>query len=585
MRTITTLISIFFLFAFQLTKAQDVEIVPRGALSDVEGNFAEKIGTTETFSNVNSIKFSSNAVNVSFKDKDDKTFKASTIDKISLSGKVNKLPLFYPSSIDSLLNYETSPSDTFLLPEAPAQPVVNSADPSYPDFQENFIWKNKIYISYSGSSVNIVGDTAKITFTSDGAHLSALSSRDSVEYILSGTSTNGSFQLTTDKPSKLLLSGLTLTDENGPVITSTNAGRTYIVTKDSTVNSLSDRANYSSTTFNSVISASGRLLLSGQGNLNIAANHLNGITSSNFVRILGGLVQISVMAEGGNAIYTTDSTILSGGTVRILALGNAAKGIYSTKQIHTTGGQTDIITKGDGEQADDQLADKAAEALFANDIITVDGGTLRIKTVGGIGAVGLACMKQIVINAGTIIASCYDDAFNAVNGISVNGGEIFLTSAVDDGIDTNGSLSIKGGTLFVISPARAESPFDNDGKTFAITGGTIIGMGLKTDKPQTSVTKQPTLCLTGINSDSYIRIQKSTGEEILSFATPSYPSMTVLISSPKLLLNTAYEVYTARTQKAGTEHFGVLSNPDFANYTLIASFSMSSNVTTVSCNN
>lgn len=186
-----------------------------------------------------------------------------------------------------------------------------------------------------------------------------------------------------------------------------------------------------------------------------------------------------------------------------------------------------------------------ARAVMAQNI-TINKGQLFIKTLGHHGAVGLAGVKKITINDGEVYIAAYDDPIKTGSSVTVNGGFVFATSLTNDGLDSKGDIFVNGGTISTYSPEGAEAAFDVN--HFYCDGGTVIGVGYKSEPPMGSKSKQASFRLyksKGVKR--YVKVVDTEGSELAVIETPAYPTLTVVYSSPLLQKGSTYTLLTGDT--------------------------------------
>ena len=186
-----------------------------------------------------------------------------------------------------------------------------------------------------------------------------------------------------------------------------------------------------------------------------------------------------------------------------------------------------------------------ARAVMAQNI-TINGGKVFIKTIGHHGAVGLAGVKKIIINDGNVYIATYDDPIKTGSSVTVNGGFTFITSLTNDGLDSKGDLHVYGGTISSCSPEGAEAAYDVN--HFYCDGGTVIGVGYKSERPMESKSKQASFRLNKSKDvKRYVKIADADGNELAVIETPAYPTLTVIYSSPLLQKGSTYTLLTGDT--------------------------------------
>ena len=510
------------------------------------------------------------------------------------------------------------------------------------DYVENSTFSHQVYVAYSGTTATVTDGDGAVTTATSGADVTVTSSIAAVEYILSGTSTDGSFKIYSDKKFKLTLNGLTLTNPSGAAINCQSGKSMYLVIADGTTNTLCDGISYSvpdDEDMKGTIFSEGQILVSGSGTLNVTATGKNGIASDDYivfrpgnvinitaeasngvkandsVSVRGGVLNIgvstagskginsegtisvsggrtTVITTGGTVIEDSDTkscagmksdaaTVISGGIVQLQSSGAGGKGLSSDATIDITGGEVTVVTK--GKQYVSGSYDASPKGIKADGNLTISGGTVSVACSGGDGAEGIESKAVLTISGGEVVAKAYDDALNASTRITLSGGSVYALSSSNDAIDSNGTLYITGGTVVALGTTTPEGPFDCDNSTFAITGGTIIGLGGESSIPSTSATKQPVLLLGGhsYTSGQYVSLSDSSGTNIFSFLLPrSYTSSVLVVSSPNMSVGSTYTVTTGTTVSGGTSWQGLTTGATVSGGSSLASVKLSSYVTT-----
>ncbi|GAB2799718.1 hypothetical protein GCM10027275_52130 [Rhabdobacter roseus] len=440
------------------------------------------------------------------------------------------------------------------------------------DLLANSTFSTTVTITF-GSTVSIsnplAGSGVAITETNGDVVINATAT--GVAYELSGTSTNGSVKIYSDKKFKLTLNGLTLTNTDGPAINIQSGKRVFVVLADNTTNTLTDGASYTasgSEDMKGTFFSEGQLIFSGNGSLSVKANYRHGICSDDYVRVISG--NITVTGAVKDAIHTNDAFIADGGTLTLTA---SDDGIQCEEGYMVINEGTFTIN----------VAGKGIAATYDTDAtidpyVTVNGGTFTINSSGG---EGIESKSILTINNGTFVIKTADDAINAGKFIYINGGSIYAHSTSNDGIDSNGPLTITGGRVVAVGANAPEAGIDCDRSTFKVTGGTLLGIGGSTSSPTASVSTQPAVILGGGSASQVLHIQASDGTEALTFLIPKNYS-TLLFSSPKLKSNQTYRVYTGGSVANGRDFNGLYLSGTYTVGTVTAtSFTTSSMVTTV----
>jgi hypothetical protein len=392
------------------------------------------------------------------------------------------------------------------------------------DYVENYTTSNTIYITYNGSSASYEGNVSGVSIAISGADVTVTSTTAGVNYVLSGSSTEGSFKMASgddNKKFELTLAGLSLNNSDGPAINIQAGKRVYVVLKDGTTNHLSDGTSYASSTEDQkgTLFSEGQLLFSGKGSLTVSANTKAGIASDDYILIRPN-TNIYVNATQGNGIKSNDGIDIRGGVINVAVSGVAAKGLSTDGYYTQSGGRVTAITTGGAEYDSEENDVSGSAGLKADSVITINGGKLltkssgaggkgissdqaivindgtvkvvtsgktytysssldskpkgikadgnlqinggaiMVKASGGEGAEGIEAKGTMAITGGTTEVYAYDDAFNSAYDLTVSGGYVYAFSVNNDGIDSNRNLYFKGGTTYAYGTTQPECGID-----------------------------------------------------------------------------------------------------------------------------
>ncbi len=294
-------------------------------------------------------------------------------------------------------------------------------------------------------------------------------------YVISGTAENATIVVEAGDEDKvqLVLDGLTVTNEDFPVIYVKNADKVFITTTQGSENTLSVTGSFTAdgdTNTDAVIFSRDDLVLNGLGTLNISSSD-NGIACKDDLKVTGGTVNISCVADG---IEVNDSFSMADGTVNIATYKD---GIHAENDEDATQGTVYVCGGSLNISAGD-------DAVHGTSYVQIDGGALNLSAAEGIEG------TYIQVNGGDVNIEASDDGINAAwksnastPTVEINDGTltIVMGQGDTDGIDSNGNLIINGGTIDV----TGQSPFDYDGQA-QYNGGTLIVNGSQTD----SITNQ-----------------------------------------------------------------------------------------------
>ena len=420
--------------------------------------------------------------------------------------------------------------------EASETVVTDSSDDEYDDYIENSSFTSTIKIAYSGTSASVSGSVSGVTVTTDGGHVTVNSETAGVEYILSGSTSNGSLKVYSTKKFKLTLNGVTLTSTEGAAINIQSSKRAFVVVTDGTTNTLTDASSYTNTTDGedqkACLFSEGQLIFSGSGQLTITGNYKHGICSDEYVRTRTGC-RITVSAAVKDAIHTNENIIIGGGLLHLTPSsdgldceegtidirgglikaeisGNTSKAIKAETDISITGGQMILLTTGDAEyDSDDKdisspagikcvnlaISDaeisikstgKAGKGINADGTLTISGSTIKVITTGtqyvyssslDSSAKGIKADGNLTIGSSTVMVRAEggdgSEGIESKKILTINGDEVAVY-AYDDCLNASSSIVITDGYVYTYSAGN--DGIDSNG-TLTISGGTIVCSG------------------------------------------------------------------------------------------------------------
>ena len=521
--------------------------------------------------------------------------------------------------------------DTSALTET--ETIPGSTDTYYEDYVETYTPTTTIKIVYNGNSATVSGEAEGVTITKDGADVTVNSTVKNIAYELSGTTSDGSFKIYSEKKFEVILNGVDITNPTGAAIN--NQGkRMYVVVKDGTTNKLTDGSSYTmvdNEDMKGTLFSEGKLAFSGSGTLSVYSNAKNGIVSDDYVFIRPN-TNIYVKSTTNHGIKTNDGVIIRGGVVNVEVSADAAKGINTDGFIQIEGGRVTAITTGGSSYDSDDKEYKGCAGIKSDSIFVISGGEVNVKSTGA-GGKGLNSSQtmtitggtiraiaagknfssgnddvaakaiksagdmtisggdimarsaaheaietkgKLTVSAGSIGAYSSDDAINSAGVMTINGGYIFGYSTTNDGIDANGNLTVNGGVLIGCGAMAPEEGIDVAERcTFSINGGTVIGIGGGSESIAGSQQKAVLSGVT-VNNGSYITVKDDSGNNIFAFKVPrAYSRAVMQLSSPKFKSGTTYTMSTATSVSGSDEFFGYYAGATVSSETKLGTFTTS----------
>lgn len=353
------------------------------------------------------------------------------------------------------------------LDEADDVVVTDETDEAYNDYEENTDWSYTINVAYDGDEVTLSGNTSRVRYTVEGGHVVIRSTSNRVNYVLSGTSDNGSFKIYSENKFKLTLNGLDLTNPSGAAINNQGGKSLYLVLADGTENTLADGTTYADTDgeqMKGTLFSEGQVLVSGHGSLSINGNSRHGLVSDDYLRFRPGC-KLYVKCSTGHGIKANDGIIIDGGVLNIEVSSDGNKGIKCDSTMIINGGRTTILATGGvaiTAATDIAPADTSSCAGIKCDYpLTINGGNVLIKATGE-GGKGINNTGDITINGGSvkivtmgIKGLTSPKAIKGDGALVVNGGYLYSYSSNGSPIDANGGLTVADGyTVWETKPQR-----------------------------------------------------------------------------------------------------------------------------------
>lgn len=363
---------------------------------------------------------------------------------------------------DIIAQYQVEPAsielDFSTLSESADVPVTDENDSAYNDYVENTSWSKVIQIQYSGDEAIVTGSASGVIVSTSGAHVTVMNLSGPVKFVLSGTTSDGSFKLYGDKRNQVMLNAVDITNPNGAAINNQGGKSFYVVLADGTFNTLHDGREYAMVDEEdqkAALFSEGQIIFSGKGRLNVYAVGRGGIRSDDYIRIRPG-VNIYVNSTALDGLRANDGIIMDGGVVNVETSGVGAKGVRSGGLMEVNGGRMIAITSGDTRLDDtDDVADTTScAALYCDSLLVVNAGILKFKATGD-GGKGLNAKQDVQVNGGSFQAVATGTRENKK----------------PKGVKVDGNFSISGGYFY--SYSRRSDPID-------VTGTTTVAPGYKT---------------------------------------------------------------------------------------------------------
>ena len=320
----------------------------------------------------------------------------------------------------------------------------------------DFVGNDTLTISYNGTSATMGTLPYFVSVSTNGAHVTVNSYTSKHLVVqLSGTTTNGSLLVYSNKGFGIDLNNVHITNPNGPAINNQCGKALYVTMTDGTTNSLCDGTSYA----DAPISASGdtiqqkgaffsegQIYFRGNGELSVSGNARNGIASDDYITFESGTVNVSVASTGSNGVKANDGVFILGGTLNIDVAANGARGIKNDARMEISGGTTTISTSGDCkiETVDGVTDTTSCAGIKCDSLFTMTAGTLIITSTGD-GGKGINASEAFLFKGGTLQARATGSENNgkpkAVKSdvsITLSGGSFYAESRKSKATDNAG---------------------------------------------------------------------------------------------------------------------------------------------------
>ena len=457
-------------------------------------------------------------------------------------------------------------------------------------------------------SINLSNPVTKkgngVEVTVNGGHVTANhGSTTNVCYVLSGTTTDGSFTVVGEKKYAVKLNDVSIANPDSAALNLLSGKRAFILLADGTTNTLADGTGGSQ---KGALYCKGKLLFNGSGQLSVTGNTNNGIHSADYI-VFNKRNNIYVKSTANHGIKANDGIFINGGILNVEVSAAATKGINCESNIIVNGGRTTVLTTGDGTYDTEDREAKGAAGIKADSTLTVNGGELWLKSTGsggkginvdqdanfnggsvyvvttgeqfrsnndtaspkgikaegninvgggriwvrtsGYNGEGIETKKELNITGGEVASYAYDDAINSKSTMTISGGYVYAQGQRNDGLDANGNCYIKGGTVYAICSGAPEVAIDANtegGCRLYVEGGTIIAVG---GLENGSSLSQSCYQASSWNANTWYAL--TVGNSTFSFVTPSYGGSGLVVSGvSQPALQSGVSV------SGGTEYFG-----------------------------
>ena len=289
--------------------------------------------------------------------------------------------------------------------------VAEEYFPDEEDILENNEFTNEVVIDLSNPTAKTENG---VEVTVNGHHITANHGESKkVCYVVSGTTTNGSFTVVGEKKYAVRLNGVSITNPDSAALNLLSGKRAYIILTDGTTNTLTDGTGGSQ---KGALYCKGKLLFNGSGQLSVTGNTNNGIHSADYIVFRKGN-NVYVKSIANNGIKANDGIYINGGVLNVEVSAAAAKGINCESHIIVNGGRTTVLTTGNGVWDTEDLEAKGSAGFKADSTFTINAGELWLKSTGS-GGKGINADGDARFNGGSVYVVTTGTQFKSNNDTS-----------------------------------------------------------------------------------------------------------------------------------------------------------------------
>ena len=316
-----------------------------------------------------------------------------------------------------------------------------------------------VYITYNGSSVDVINPFAGngVTVTTDNAEVTVHSSKANIKYLLSGTSSDGSFSITSAHSYRMILKNLDLTSNTTAAISL--EGGTVLMTLIGN-SSIADSPN---SPINGALYNTSPLVVDGNGTLEVTGNAKHGIAvEGGMLRVDSGTIRI--LETDSDGIHGSDKLEWNGGTLEIVSAGS--DGLDFSQTVTISGGDLTINTTTDTQRS-----------IKATNTFRMTGGTLNLNITGN-DCKGIKGDSDVILSGGTLELQVAGEGSNGISSdtdVTVNGANVTIVSSSLDGkcIKSDGTFHMSSGSINLSHSGDISKGIKTVGD-ITISGGTIV---------------------------------------------------------------------------------------------------------------
>lgn len=389
-----------------------------------------------------------------------------------------------------------------------AEPT-STATAAYPEESDNIDKNSFVAIVNIDMSNPTSKEENGVTITVDGNDVVAdHGSQEGICYVVTGTTNDGSLTINGKADFEIELNNADITNTRSTALDIESKYKAFLVLAGS--NRLTDGTT-ADDSHKGALFAKGKLLISGDGSLDVYGTYNNGIHGKSNIVIDKG-VNLYVNSTANHGIKAGDDMYINGGIINVEVSAPGAKGINGDIDININGGRTTVVSTANGQWDDEDLETKASAGIACDSVFTMNDGEIYMKSTGS-GGKGLKADWEAYINGGKVriittgglyfsdgtterhnytgnTDNLYDAYSSSPKGIkigtknehgvlTITDGDIMVRTTGNnaEGMESKGTLDITGGTVLI----SAHDDAINSSGDLTISGGTVVAVGTNND--------------------------------------------------------------------------------------------------------
>jgi trimeric autotransporter adhesin len=316
-----------------------------------------------------------------------------------------------------------------------------------------------IFVIYNGSDVTVINPLAfegvTVNVSGSDVTVNSISEVQDIYYCLSGSTANGMFKIYTAKRYNLILSGVSITNPDGPAINVQTGKNTSVYLVEGKTNTLTDGATYAEPPAGEdqkgTFFGESKLKFYGTGTLviNSHGSAQHAICSDDEVEIDEGVITINSAAKDG--IHGQDGVLIDGGTINITSAEDGIDGDLG--KVDISGGFITTTNNSDN-----------VNGISCDSTLTISGGVISI-TVAGDQSKGINCTFPVTLSGGDISIHNSGDAVLVQSGSGYD-------PAYSVAIKSNAEVNISGANITIVASGKASRGISSD-TDIIMTSGTV----------------------------------------------------------------------------------------------------------------